>query len=97
LKFVYHGNTSIEAKIWKFISCDINMYKVHNFHTMVWLSWCWNVWYQRSTLYQYEYVDLMCHFAKKINATFCTSWKEKIFDEPFKNNQQNIGHNKIDL
>ncbi len=25
------------------------------------------------------------------------SWKEKIFDEPFFKNQQNIDHNKIDL
>jgi hypothetical protein len=31
------------------------------------------------------------------NATFCISWKEKILDEPFKKNQQNINHNKIDL
>jgi hypothetical protein len=24
-------------------------------------------------------------------------WKEKILDEPLKENQQNTGHNKIDL
>jgi hypothetical protein len=31
------------------------------------------------------------------NATFCINWKEKIFDEPLKKTQQNIGHKKIDL
>ncbi len=50
LKFVYLGSTSIEAKIWKLVPSGINMYKVYNFHTMVWLSWYWNVWYQKVSL-----------------------------------------------
>jgi hypothetical protein len=45
LNFVYHGSMGIEAKIWKFTPSGINMYKVYNFHTMVCVSWYWNVWY----------------------------------------------------
>jgi len=48
-KFVYHGSTGIEAKIWKLIPSDINIYKIYNFHTMVWVSWYWNVWHQKGT------------------------------------------------
>jgi hypothetical protein len=37
----------------------------------------------------------MCDATK--NAIFCISWKEKNPWWTFKKNQQNIGHNKIDL
>jgi hypothetical protein len=47
-KFVYHGNIGIEVKIWKHILGGINMYKVYNFHIMVWVWYC-NVWYHRDT------------------------------------------------
>jgi len=85
----------IEAKIWKLILGGINMYKVYNFHTMV--------YYHGIEMCDAKGVHsinmnmlIQCAMAQK-SATFCISWKEKILDEPFFKNQQNTSHNKIDL
>jgi hypothetical protein len=50
LKFHPQYPHSIFFWNFKLVPRGINMYKVYNFRTMVWVSsWYWNVWYQRST------------------------------------------------